>query len=81
MTTENWWVDALCAEVGGDFWVPEPGGDAQGQVRQARKICAECPVADACLEDSLTHSLPGVYAGTTLREREAIKRARRADAA
>lgn len=77
----DWWVDALCAEVGGDFWVPESGGDAQGQVRQAKQICADCKVSDPCLAEALTHSLPGVFGGTTLREREAIKRARRADAA
>lgn len=73
----SWWVDALCAEIGGDFWHPEKGESA----KDAKQLCAGCPVKDPCLAEALRHSSPGVFGGTTLREREAIKRARRAEAA
>ncbi|MBC7290371.1 MAG: WhiB family transcriptional regulator [Actinotalea sp.] len=45
--------------------------------RQARILCAECPVRVECLVDALDHRVPfGVWGGMTERERRALLRAR-----
>ena len=76
----TWWDEALCAQVGGDFWLPEPGGDAKAQIRAAKRVCAECPVKVPCLEDALRNGGEGVRGGTTARERKALRAAQRTDA-
>ena len=44
-----------------------------GQIKRARQICADCPVADKCLTTALTHKERyGVWAGTTARFRRQI---------
>lgn len=45
--------------------------------RQARILCAECPVRVDCLVDALDHRVPfGVWGGMTERERRALLRTR-----
>lgn len=45
--------------------------------RQARVLCAGCPVRVDCLVDALDHRVPfGVWGGMTERERRALLRAR-----
>ena len=67
-----WTALALCAEVGGDFFYPEKGGSS----RDARSICASCPVRGQCLADALTRmgeygsGKYGVWGGTTFNQRE-----------
>lgn len=70
----DWRDDALCAQIGGDAWFPEP----QESALDAKKICARCPVIDSCLDYSLrTNQQDGIWAGLTtdarrkLRKREA----------
>ena len=44
----------------------------------AQRICAECPVAEACLEYALEHHIDhGVWGGASERERRRILRRRR----
>ena len=47
-------------------------------VQVAQRICAECPVAEACLEYALEDRVDhGVWGGTSERERRRILRRRR----
>jgi WhiB family redox-sensing transcriptional regulator len=49
-------------------------------VEKARKICAGCPVAEACLEYALDHRIDhGVWGGCSERERRRILKRRRGD--
>lgn len=69
-----------CATVGADCFFPEPGGHEQA--RFARWICARCELQEACLEYAVTVPLPngrwvtGIWAGTSEKERDAIREAR-----
>lgn len=67
----DWQDFAACAEIGTELFFPSKGGD----VRQAKRICAGCPVRAECLEeadaneggsDLLTH---GVWGGLSPQER------------
>lgn len=75
----NWRMHALCAQVGGDQWFPEPG-DSKFVVAEARAVCARCPVTWSCLEDALAYEdgyragRHGVRAGTTPEDREKMAR-------
>jgi WhiB family redox-sensing transcriptional regulator len=65
----GWFVDALCAEIGGDEWYPEKGGTT----RAAKRICAKCPVREECLEWALQNQERfGVWGGKSERERRAM---------
>ena len=73
----GWMDDALCKEVGGDFWFPDKGQP----VRQARRVCAACPVRAECLEYALEHSEAwGIWGGLSVEARRELRRARRAAA-
>ena len=50
-------------------------------VREAKKICAACPVQSQCLEYGLTHVEYGVWGGLTANERRTLNRKRRLEAA
>ncbi|AHB79585.1 WhiB family transcription factor [Mycobacterium phage Validus] len=69
---EAWEADALCAQVDPAIFFPEQGGS----VREARRVCARCPVLDECYERAMSFSTDqeGVWAGLTKRERRKIKR-------
>lgn len=49
----RWWEGALCAQTDPPLFHPEPGGGAIPDTRAAKKVCANCGVSDACLEDAL----------------------------
>jgi len=73
----DWQADGLCSQVGGDGWFPDKGG----ATRDAKAVCARCPVRDACLEYALaTEQRFGIWGGMSERERRA-ERGRRAAAA
>lgn len=49
-------------------------------VDAARRICADCPVREPCLEHALEHRIDhGVWGGTSERERRRIAKRRRLD--
>lgn len=51
---------ALCAQTDPDAWFPEPGGVA----KEAKAVCARCPVRAECLELALRiRPQHGVWAG------------------
>jgi len=68
----------LCANVPPATFFPSDGSG----VETARKICASCPVKQACLEYALVQRIDhGVWGGCSERERRRILKRRRADAA
>lgn len=66
---EPWMYEGLCGQVDPDLWHPEKSGSA----REAKRICAACPVADLCLRYALDHGESwGVWGGKSPQEREAL---------
>lgn len=69
---QDWTAAARCGHEQPDALFVS--GAAQ---RQARILCADCPVRAECLVDALDHRVPfGVWGGMTERERRALLRAR-----
>jgi WhiB family redox-sensing transcriptional regulator len=52
----------------------QPGTDTT--IRELRGICAACPVLAQCLEHALAHETWGIWAGTTPKERQRMRRQR-----
>ena len=70
----DWMARGKCKEVAPDIFFPN---DGMG-VLVAQRICAECPVSEACLEYALEHHIDhGVWGGASERERRRILRRRR----
>lgn len=66
-----------CANVPPATFFPSDGSG----VEAARKICADCPVKQACLEYALVQRIDhGVWGGCSERERRRILKRRRAEA-
>jgi WhiB family redox-sensing transcriptional regulator len=73
MNTE-WMTRGKCKEVAPDIFFPSDGMGVQ----VAQRICAECPVAQGCLEYALANHIDhGVWGGCSERERRRILRRRR----
>jgi WhiB family redox-sensing transcriptional regulator len=74
------WQDfAACAEACGDFWYPEKGEGTSVVAKTAKRICGTCPVSAQCLNFALSRmrhyndtGMFGIWAGTTVEEREAM---------
>lgn len=74
MDTASWMANARCRDMDPDIFFPSDGLG----VEAAQKICAECPVAEQCLEYALTHRIDhGVWGGASERARRRILRERR----
>lgn len=70
-----WTVDALCAQTDPAAFFPSKGGS----VREAKAVCAGCPVAALCLEYALENDeRAGVWGSKTPAERRKLARQRRA---
>ncbi len=66
----------LCTNIPPSLFFPSNGSG----VEVARKICADCPVREACLEHALTYRIDhGVWGGCSERERRRILKRRRAE--
>jgi WhiB family transcriptional regulator, redox-sensing transcriptional regulator len=73
MDTE-WMARGLCTNVPPSRFFPSDGAG----VELARKICAECPVKEPCLEHALEERIDhGVWGGCSERERRRILKQRR----
>lgn len=76
-----WTVDALCAEYPHELWFPESKGKP---AREAKAICARCPVQVQCLDLALAYesgalhtektSLFGVWGGLSPKQRAKLRR-------
>jgi DNA-binding transcriptional MerR regulator len=72
----DWRLDAACAQVDPELFFPETGQVPQATA--AKQVCAGCAVRGPCLEAALhgpqardDHS--GIFAGTTARQRVALR--------
>lgn len=77
-----WTVDALCTQFPPDLFFPEKGGTG---AREAKAVCAKCPVIDQCLAYALDYEAgvygtdtsyvhQGVWGGKSPRERMRLRR-------
>lgn len=79
----SWQDNAACLgmyqESGEDLFFPPfsegriPAGQA-ARVREAKKVCATCPVKKQCLRYALRNNCTGVWGGTTDSERNRMPR-------
>jgi len=72
----DWRQLAACARPGVDPELFFPGSSETGKTRQAKRICADCPVKAPCLADALArppNNDHGIYGGTTPRQRGQIR--------
>ena len=77
METE-WMQRGLCREIPPAVFFPSDGVG----VEAARRICANCPVKEPCLEYALAFRIDhGVWGGSSERERRRILKRRRVGAA
>ena len=68
----DWMVDADCQNLPTDLFFPQPGRKGAADAKVAVEICKACPVREACLAYAMSfpdRSLPGIWGGTTERER------------
>lgn len=69
------WVErAICRGAPVDWFFPEAGERAPAHVVA---LCAKCPVADQCLEASLSPFEHGVWGGKGERARRRVRERRR----
>jgi WhiB family redox-sensing transcriptional regulator len=66
-------MDANCAGKDPDIFMPE-GVDHIRITREAKAICAECPLVMTCLDYAIRNGEWGVWGGTTMKERAYLKR-------
>ncbi len=72
----DWRLDAACAEVDPELFFPETGQVPQAAA--AKQVCAGCAVRGPCLEAALhgpqaRDDHTGIFAGTTARQRVALR--------
>jgi WhiB family redox-sensing transcriptional regulator len=65
--------DALCFGEDPEIFMPE-GPDHVKITRQAKSICASCPIAKTCLEYAIRNNEWGIWGGTTMKERAVLKK-------
>ena len=70
----SWREDAACSGVDSDIFFPASEDD-EDAIRQAKAICAECPVREACLQYALaTNQAAGVWGGLDAGDRRRMRR-------
>lgn len=76
LDSPEWMDQGLCAQTDPETWFPEKGGS----VREAKAICATCPVVAECLDYALARQERfGIWGGLSERERRRLKAAPNAD--
>lgn len=70
----NWMARGLCANQPPETFFPSDGVG----VEVAKRICAQCPVIEPCLEYALANRIDhGVWGGCSERQRRRLLKARR----
>lgn len=68
---EPWMTNGLCAQTDPEAFYPEKGGST----REAKSVCAGCPVAAECLDYALAHQERyGIWGGLSERERRRLNK-------
>lgn len=71
---DEWMARGRCRDFPSEMFFPS---DARG-VAEARRVCQECAVVDACLAYALEHGVEhGIWGGKSERERRRLRRAYR----
>lgn len=72
---EPWKADGACVDhPNPELWFPTKGSPGQ-RMKEARRICAGCPVRQECLDYALrNHEHFGMWGGLTERERRRHRR-------
>ena len=74
----TWMARGNCADKSPSMFFPSDGVG----VEVARRVCADCPVKERCLEYALANRIDhGVWGGCSERQRRRIQRSRRLAAA
>lgn len=74
MIDSEWMLESRCRDMDPELFFPSDGVG----VEIAQKICAQCPVANQCLEYALANHIDhGVWGGASERMRRRILRQRR----
>jgi WhiB family redox-sensing transcriptional regulator len=66
--SRTWMDDAACATVDPELWFPSEEDDWR-PTRDAKEICASCPVRDLCLADAPAWDRWSIRGGQTATER------------
>lgn len=74
MTYPVWTDTPSCAGTNTEMWFAEDSEPGYREANLLKRICAECPVKQQCLEYSLHHSVQGYWAGTTPRRRTELRK-------
>jgi WhiB family transcriptional regulator, redox-sensing transcriptional regulator len=74
--TGDWRDDAACRDADPELFFPiGTTGPALRKVQEAIRICQACPTRTPCLSWALEHGVTdGVWGGTTIEQRRAIRR-------
>ena len=76
-TETTWMAEGHCAAQPPAMFFPSDGVG----VEIARRLCADCPVKERCLDYALEHRIDhGVWGGASERERRRILKRRRLEA-
>jgi WhiB family redox-sensing transcriptional regulator len=68
-----WMADAACRGTNPDLFITDRGQATS----EAKRICADCPVKQACADTALADpSLHGIWGGLSHRDRRRIRRQR-----
>ena len=65
-----WMAQAACRGRGPSLFFPSRGEPND----EVRELCARCPAREPCLAFAVAENLEGVWAGTSKRERRAMRR-------
>ena len=69
----------VCTQVDPELFFPEDSNQSRRQMPVIRNICNACKFKDPCLEYAVKHSeLMGIWAATTEKDRQIIRRRIRA---
>lgn len=71
---EPWMEAALCSQTDPELFFPELGAST----RDAKAICAQCPVLARCRAYALEHRERGVWGGTSDQDRARLRARARA---
>lgn len=74
----SWMANGACRQTGVPTWMFFPGLGDSTTLQKALGVCATCRVTTQCLNYALTNNTEGVWGGTTGRERQLMRRQRKA---
>lgn len=73
----DWRLLAACRYLDPDLFFPiGTTGPSVTQIAEAKRVCQDCPVRNACLDWAINHYQDyGIWGGTTELERQALRTA------